>query len=196
MSGLAAGGLVLGLLVGCAAPRAEIPVGRWVGQGSFVVDTWDSGPELYDPAGASAQWRTYATEFAAERTTHEGEAVTRVEILSRRGPLVGDDTGDRTHIILLVKPVRAVGHAAVLLKSVDMAIALEDKTPEEAGAAEVPVNIVCQRFGDEIVVQVAYMDGFTDRWCFRGGTLRKYGMYGPGADMHGVVAWVEELKRR
>ncbi len=195
--------VLLGLLVsgGCATlpPRADIPLGTWEGEGIFVFKGWDKGAEEYDAEEMPSTQNTYPTTLTIEQTTYEDEPVTKVEIVSLRGPMHGEDDGDRTHIILYLKLVDRISNDISFWKAVDMLISFsEDDKPEHGEASDVPINATCMRYADGIAFQIRYTDGFTDNLRFQGRHVRKLGIYHPESDdeSQGLIHWAEVLERR
>lgn len=181
-----------------AGETVSIPLGHWEGRGTFAFEAWSEGVEAYDPDGETeGTSRSYPTTFDARMETRHGREVTRVEILSRRGPIM-DEEGDRTHLLMYIAPVKTLSAGAVLLELTEVAATTKAEELEPTDdAPPLPVHATLVRHGDTITLSVRYADGFTDHWCFSRGELHKVGMYSPGGDDEntGLITWTERLHR-
>ena len=196
---LVAGGAAITLLSGCAAlPKGpELPIGHWVGEGRFATVWWN---DATDPTLDNAFQRVgeYKTSFVAAAVEKDGEPMTRVEVISQRGPLHEDDDSDRTHLVLYLAKRRLLTETVSVWGVASWALSLEAGEPEPVADQPTPVDASCMRLPSGIMFQVNYLEGFSDNWWFAGDSLYKCGGYQPVDDdaAAGFVHWAERLERQ
>lgn len=192
----------VGLLMwctGCATlpTRAEIPLGKWSGTGTYIVEKWSA--ENQDPNDWKLQERgrgSYPTRLDIESVTIAGRDAVRLEILSERGVIKSHpDLGDRTHLVLHLRKVDSQDEgAAALYQVIERGLSTSDESPQmEKGPEEVSLA-TCNMLDGDIVLRILYGDGWVDVFHFQGNRVYKNGAYFQFAD--GYVQWSEVLRRR
>ena len=183
---------VLVLATGCASPpkRAEIPVGQWSGDGAFVSTSW---PTTTQPAAGTLAHGAYPTELRISRHAADGQPLYRVEIESERGAIPGLD-GDRTHIIAYLQELpEQPGGGGALYRLQKFGLSFDAEPPKMSdGPAEAAATCIVQE--DAVVLQIHYLDGFTEVFCFDEDHVRKSGTYYQRE--RGLIDWAETLEQR
>ncbi|MBN2447736.1 MAG: hypothetical protein JXO22_13465 [Phycisphaerae bacterium] len=189
--------VVLGCVTtGCVTmpSTADIPLGIWKGEGRYVFQRWDNKSDDYAESKAHGKTKVYETSLASERVEIDGVEVTRIEILSMRGPFE-DEKEDRTHLIINLAPVQRLSDDASLWRIVNWSASLTEKAPEDSKPPKEPVTATILRHDGATTLQLRYSDGYTDNMVFRGNKLHKYGIYrAEGDSSPALVHWVEELE--
>lgn len=187
--------VMLLLCVGCAGVprRAEIPIGTWSGEGTFVLEKWDAA-ETADAASGVLSQGKYKTHLTIEPTTLDGRDALRMEILSERGEVEGLD-GDRTHIISILCETRSIENDTITFYRIcQEGLSLDAEEPSMEYAPDEFTRATCLLRPGEVVLRIEYMDKLIDIYRFRGDTVLKDGTYG-GVEAEGYVHWSERLRR-
>ena len=107
---------------------AEIPCGKWSGNGSFVAygrsDKAAEGtpPDILDHG-------TYDTHLTISQSAFEGQPTTRLEILSPRGEYEHME-GDRTHLVAhLWRDATLDDDTLALYRLIALGMSFDDKEP-------------------------------------------------------------------
>jgi hypothetical protein len=181
--------VLIALLAGCASsgPPGQLPFGEWVGQGTFIYETW-STDEDHQPVSLH---RTYPTTLTIEPTQVEGTEAVHLEIVSDRGPM--PHMNDRTHIKLDLVEAKRVSDSAVLYRAVGSALDLGKEPSKDFVSRSAPFTASCVTTEGETVFQIQYMDNFVDTIRFRGRRAQKSGVYFDTKS--GLVHWSEHLTR-
>lgn len=189
----------------------EIPLGEWSGRGVFIYQHWDDdeGPAaddlfqtsddvvdlLEDDGAAGAKGRIvhrrYKTSLEVWTEEWEDRDVTVMEIRSRRGKLA--ELGEESHLLLAFEEARRLSRATVLYRMVAFSFNPDRDAELNVDESASPVTASCTTNGDVTVLQIHYMDNFTDTLRFEGRRVEKVGMY---HTRDGMVHWNEELKQR
>ena len=182
---------ILVFAAGCAGtPKvAALPEGEWSGDGTFVAQSW---PTATQPAAGPPTHATYPTELQISRHAVDGQSLYRVEITSERGTIPGLD-GDRTHIVAYLQelPEQAGGSIALYrLQSIGMSFTAEP--PKQSSGPQEPAA-TCIVDDDAQVLQIHYLNGFTEVFRFHRGHVQKAGTFYQSE--RGLVDWVESLER-
>lgn len=165
------------------APAVE-PSGQDAGQAGAAED----GPS--GRAGRSIH-RRYRTTLNIWTEALEDREFVLIEIRSRRGrlPMLEDES----HLILALEEAKRVSPRTVLYRMVafafnpgpDYQLMLNDMAP--------PYSASCTTDDGVTVLQIHYMDNFSDTLRFEEDTVVKSGMYQP---RDALVHWTERLERR
>jgi len=180
---------------GCATTprRAEIPCGRWSGQGRFVLHRWEAGKSS-EGAQDIVQHGEYPTTLKIETAPADDQPGYRVEILSQRGQVKTLD-GDRTHIVMRLRPTRDLADGAIVLYELaEFGISDGPEAPEPEQGPAGRSYATCMLADGQVVLRVHYLDGFSDTFRFRGDALYKDGAYFVSDE--GVIRWTEWLRRQ
>ncbi|MGE0479587.1 MAG: hypothetical protein AB7Q17_03845 [Phycisphaerae bacterium] len=184
---------VSGALAGCAAParRADVPLGTWVGNGTFVYESWEK-TESGEASEPRSVQRSYSTRLKIRSGALAGQDVIEVEILSERGPL--PKLEDRTHLRAALREAKRPTDSLALYQVLgaqfnpgpDEALKpLDDAPPFAASACDA---------GDAMILQIQYAENFVDFFRFSGDRVEKYGTYFDPEK--GMITWYEWLGRQ
>ena len=189
----------------------EIPLGEWSGRGTFIYQHWgdDDGPAaddlfqttddvvdlLEDDSAAGAKGRTvhrrYKTSLSVWSEEWDERDVIMMEIRSRRGKLA--ELGEESHLLLAFEEARRLSRTTVLYRMIAFSFNPGPRAELDVDENAAPVTASCTTNDDVTVLQIHYMDNFTDTLRFEGKRVEKVGMYHTRA---GLVHWHEELKER
>jgi hypothetical protein len=117
------GGLLV--LIGCTAPRAEIPIGHWEGAGQVLL----AGPAFNDPNDFEVATRRYTTTLDIRREEFDGQPATRVEIMSLHGGLPSHPGNNRTWIVMYLREAQRSGPDAVAYLMVHGGLSFDPNAP-------------------------------------------------------------------
>lgn len=186
--------LAMTLAGGCAttARPGEIPIGEWVGTGTFVYEYWKSDDEAVN-AGRSVH-REYSTSLVVRKGTLGGRETVELEIVSLRGSLPGLDNSDRSHLRAALVKAKRLSDSTVLYRMVasqfnpepDDVLELEDDAP--------PVSATCMTKDGVTVLQMQYGTDWVDTFRFAGRRLEKTGTWCD--EDTGLIHWQEHLERK
>lgn len=188
--------LLCALCAGCfeRLPKiAMIPNGEWSGEGMFVAGKWVAEGAADGPVVVT-QHGEYDTQLLIESAEVDGEDGARVEITSERGRVDSLD-GDRTHIVMFLKPEESLADENITIYKVAKAgLSLNEDPPDvDAVSAAEKTVATCMYNDGEIVLRVQYMDGWVDTIRFRNNLAFKDGTL---ADKQQLIHWSERLKRQ
>ncbi|MBW7906241.1 MAG: hypothetical protein LC135_04835 [Phycisphaerae bacterium] len=192
---LRAGVLVvgLGLLGGCAAKRAAVPLGEWRGEGTAVV--LEQRKEEGGYSLAKGHRGRYPTWLRIERVADAPRERLRLEIVSEKGDVQMKDR-EKVHIIAVLEEAwRSEDDKAVLYRLVEMGGTTDGTEPKPDREALGPLWASCMVRNGAQVLQIHYMEGFEDTFAFHGDRLEKHGSFVSDQDA-GWVRWTERLRRR
>ena len=181
------------LCAGCATlPRqAVIPLGQWEGHGSFVISKWGDGDETASEKKLETECGDYTTSLKIERADDPGPDAIRMEIVSLRGKTELFE-GDRTHLVAVLTPMKSLAEDTITLyRLVRFGVSNDAHPPVPGNEPEDRTYASCMVADGEIVLNVHYMDEFTDTLRFRGNAVLKDGSYFDSKS--GLIAWSEEL---
>jgi hypothetical protein len=192
--------IAVGLLLlcgGCATIRGPggIPLGEWSGRGVYVMDQWSMDKDKKHATRKVLDQGTYPTQLNIERATPEGQDVIRIEILSRRGTLKENpNLGDRTHLVLFLKPAECLADGAITLyRILKIGCSTDDADPDmEDGPAGATLAARMSSGGD-VLLRLVYQNGWIDLLRFRGDQVLKDGSYFEIDS--GYIHWSEVLHR-
>ena len=162
------------------------------GAAAAVAKTYEMLPE---DAGTSAKGRTvhrrYKTSLSVWSEEWDQRDVIVIEIRSRRGKLA--ELGDESHLLLAFEEARRLSRATVLYRMIAFSFNPDPGAELNVDENASPVTASCTTSDDVTVLQIHYMDNFTDTLRFEGKRVEKVGMYHTRT---GLVHWHEELKQR
>ena len=193
--------LVLGVMFllslgGCAAApkRADIPLGRWSGPGTFIYVRYTPGAGTATAPTEVYRYGDYPTELTIAPSDSGPSGSLRIEILSMRGQ-VEKMQGDRTHIVLRLEPgVPLAGGRIRPYRLAEFGLSLNENEPTAERGPIGMTHATCMATGDELVLQIHYMADFVDTYRFSGNMVYKDGEYFPlNGDV--LVHWSEALRR-
>ncbi|MCG3129895.1 MAG: hypothetical protein FLDDKLPJ_00633 [Phycisphaerae bacterium] len=181
----------------------KLPVGEWVGDGTYVYETWVKTPGKDAPApdkDAPAPVTTtnrYPAQVTIKPSTLDGRPVVEFQIVSRH-----KDVGvlsDDVRIRFAVEEAKTLSDAAVLYRTVAWSTnpAADEKLTRDPAPAAPTASLI--RDGEDLVFQIHYEPGYTDTFRFRGPTLEKTGTITATSEddpEQGFIHWVETLRRR
>ncbi|MEW6250835.1 MAG: hypothetical protein AB1716_09315 [Planctomycetota bacterium] len=184
---------ILLLVTGCSATqRAEIPTGRWVGEGRFVLLRSSSGAPV--PGRAEPMTGTYSTELTITRGAGDAAERIVIEIRSQRGPIPGLD-GDRTHLIAELEPAAVLAEGRIRTYRIARAGLSSDPVPPELEEGpDEDAQAVAFACDGELVLNLHYMNGFRDTLRIRRATACKDGSL-RGVLENGAIEWSETLRK-
>jgi hypothetical protein len=187
---------LVSLSAGCATlpTRAEVPLGEWSGDGSYVIHKWSADDKTADDPQAGLEHGEYPTRLTIEKAEIDGQDAVRIEILSMRGESK-ELGGDRTHIVALLRPNESLADDTITLYRVmELGISDNKEPPQRDMGSETITAATCMRSAGEIVLCIHYMDEFVDTLRFRGDVVLKDGSYYTSKE--GLIHWSERLQRR
>jgi len=188
-------GLALLLAAGCATtgPRAELPFGEWLGEGTFVYQEWEDAGEAPEAAMAAPVTRTYTTNQAIGPARIDDTDVIKVEIISERGRLGQHDDSTRTHLRLALVETESGSDATTLYRVVGFQYNPHSWDELELASDSPPVGAACTAVDGQVVLQIPYTEHFFDILRFDGRTVEKWGVFSDPDS--GFVHWHEQLRR-
>jgi len=185
--------LVVSSATGCATTGrpGEIPLGQWSGHGTFVYEHWK--PKQGDSEGDEqvSLTRDYPTTLTIKPGTLDGSEIVEMEIVSKRGELPGDSSGDETHLIVALTEAKRVSNSIVLYRIRGAMLNPGPDEKLESDDSAPPISASCTVVGDATVLQIQYAENFVDTFRFRGRHVEKTGIW--FVPDEGLVHWREQL---